>query len=120
VANRWLWRCLPSWIAQTALSVNVVGWQHSIKTNVGCISVHSVTNGGIKFSDYGDFQEGEVPVCLSLSGELNAGLYAVTEVKILNCLCLRPSSPKHCLKRLCITGDVGKPMAIMFASSIGF
>jgi len=98
--------------------VNDVGWQHSIKTNVDCISVHSVTHGGLKYSDYGDLQEGEVPV--SLNSELTVGLYAINEVKILNCLGLWPSSPKHCLKRLCITGDVGKPMAITFASRTGF
>jgi hypothetical protein len=70
-----------------------------------------------KFSDYGDFQEGEVPP--SLNSELNAGLNAINEVKILNCLSLWPSSPKHCLKRLCIKGGVNKPMAIMFASRTG-
>jgi hypothetical protein len=41
------------------------------------VSLYSVNPGGIKFSDYGDFQEGKVPVCLILNGELNAGLYAI-------------------------------------------
>jgi len=52
--------------------------------------VHSVTYGGIKFADDGDFREGEVPV-LRLNGELNAGLYAINKVKILNCLGLWPT-----------------------------
>jgi len=81
---------LPSWVAQTAGLVNDVVWQHSIRTNVDCISVHSVTYGGIKFADDGDFREGEVPV-LRLNGELNAGLYAINKVKILNCLGLWPT-----------------------------
>jgi hypothetical protein len=84
------------------------------------VSVHGVTDGGIKFSDYGDFQEGEVPVCLSLNGELNAGLYVINEVKILNCLGLRPSSPKHCLKRLCITGDSANPWRIRSQVELAF
>jgi hypothetical protein len=116
VANSWLWCCLPSWIAQTVWLVNVVGWQHSIKTNVDCISVHSVTPGGIKFSDYGDFQEGEVPVSFSMVNWM------------LGCISLmKPRSTvwaygphQSSLKRLCITGDFGKPVAVTFASRPGF
>jgi hypothetical protein len=73
------------------------------------VSLHSVTHGGIKFS-----------VSLSLNGELNTGVYAINEVKILNYLAVWSSSPKHCLKRLCISRYVGKPMAITFASRTGF
>jgi len=108
VANSRLWRCLPSWIAQTVWLVNVVGWQHSMKTDVNCISVHSVTPGGIKFSDYGDFQEGEAPVSFSMVNWM------------LGCIPLMKSRStvwaygphQSSLKRLCITGDVGKPVAI--------
>jgi hypothetical protein len=66
--------------------VDVDGWQHSVKAGVGCIPVNSVTHGGTKVSESDDFQERELPVCLSLNGELDVGVYAIYKVKILNCL----------------------------------
>jgi hypothetical protein len=88
--------------------VNVVGWQHSMKTNVDCISVHSVTPGGIKFSDYGDFQEGEAPVSFSM---VNWMLGCIPWMKSRSTVWAY-GPHQSSLKRLCIRGDVGKPVAI--------
>jgi hypothetical protein len=60
-----------------------------------------------------------LPVCLSLNGELDVGVYAIYKVKILNCLGIWAPSPKPCLKRLCITGDASKPMVITFTGGTG-